>query len=113
MVIVAAIGFAIGVINMSGIGLKFAQTILSASGSSLFPGLILVMPGCLVMGMGVPSAPACLIVAIVMGSALEQAAFAAAPIAGSKPIETGVEAVRLSIVGFIISFLFVYHPTSC
>ncbi|MDJ0627002.1 MAG: TRAP transporter fused permease subunit [Rhodobacter sp.] len=137
MVIVAAIGFVIGVINMSGVGLKFAQAILLVSGSSLFLSLLLVMLGCLVMGMGVPSAPAYLIVAIVMGPALEQlgvptagahlfmlyfgvlsvvtppvalAAFAAAPIAGARPMETGVEAVRLSIAGFIIPFVFVYHP---
>ena len=37
------------------------------------------------------------------------AAFAAAPIAGAGPMETGVEAVRLAIAGFIIPFVFVYH----
>ena len=72
MVIVAAIGFVIGVINMTGIGLMFAQAILRLSDDSLFLSLLLVMLGCLVMGMGVPSAPAYLIVAIVMGPALER-----------------------------------------
>lgn len=137
MVIVAAIGFVIGVINMSGIGLKLAQGILSVSGDSLALSLVLVMLGCLIMGMGVPSAPAYLIVAIVMGPALEGlgvptiaahlfmlyfgvlsvvtppvalAAFAAAPIAGAKPMETGWEALRLSIAGFIIPFMFINHP---
>ena len=38
------------------------------------------------------------------------AAFAAAPIAGARPMETGFEAVRLSIAGFIIPFAFVYRP---
>jgi len=38
------------------------------------------------------------------------AAFAAAPIAGAKPMETGVEAIRLSFAGFIIPFMFVYYP---
>jgi TRAP-type uncharacterized transport system fused permease subunit len=37
-------------------------------------------------------------------------AFAAAPIAGSKPMETGFVASRLSIAGFIIPYLFVFHP---
>ena len=87
------------------------------------------------MGMGVPTGAAYLIIAIVLGPALERlglptiaahlfvvyfgvlsvvtppvalAAFAAAPIAGSKPMETGFEAVRLSIAGFIIPFIFVY-----
>ncbi len=137
MVIVAAVGFIIGVINMSGVGLQFAQGILAVSGDTLIVSLALIMLGCLVMGMGVPSAPAYLIVAIVMGPALEQlgvptiaahlfmlyfgvlsvvtppvalAAFAAAPIAGSPPMATGVAALRLSIAGFIVPFLFVYHP---
>lgn len=137
MVIVAAIGFVIGVINMTGVGLQFAQMILGVSGTSLFLALILVMIGCLIMGMGVPSGAAYLIVALVMGPALEGlglptiaahlfmlyfavlsvvtppvalAAFAAAPIAGARPMETGVEALRLSVAGFIIPFLFVAHP---
>ena len=137
MVIVAAVGFIIGVINMTGVGLKLAQTILAVSGSSLLLSLILVMIGCLIMGMGVPSVTAYLILAIVMGPALETlgvptigahlfmlyfgvlsvvtppvalAAFAAAPIAGARPMETGITAMRLSIAGFIIPFLFVYRP---
>lgn len=137
MVIVAAVGFVIGVINMTGVGLKLAQMILSFSGTSLLFSLLLVMLGCLIMGMGVPSVTAYLILAIVMGPALEKlgvptiaahlfmlyfgvlsvvtppvalAAFAAAPIAGAKPMETGFTALRLAIAGFIIPFLFVYHP---
>jgi TRAP transporter 4TM/12TM fusion protein len=137
MAIVAAIGFVIGVINMTGVGLKFAQGILALSGENLFASLGLVMLGCLAMGMGVPSAPAYLIVALVMGPALETlglptiaahlfmlyfgvlsvvtppvalAAFAAAPIAGAGPMETGWEALRLSLAGFIIPFIFVLHP---
>ncbi len=136
MIIVTSIGFVIGVVNMTGVGLKFAEAILIAAGSDLFLSLILVMLGCLVMGMGVPTGAAYLIIAIVLGPALERlglptiaahlfvvyfgvlsvvtppvalAAFAAAPIAGAKPMETGFEAVRLSIAGFIIPFVFVYH----
>ena len=37
-------------------------------------------------------------------------AFAAAPIAGAKPMETGWAAVRLAAPGFIIPFVFVFHP---
>lgn len=137
MVIVAAVGFVIGTINMSGVGLRFAQGILAVSGSSLFLSMLLAMLGCLALGMGVPTAPAYLIVAIVMGPALEQlgiptiaahlfmlyfgvlsvvtppvalAAFAAAPIAGAGPMATGWEALRLSAAGFVIPFVFVYHP---
>lgn len=137
MVIVASVGVVIGIVNMTGIGLEFADAIRAASGGALFPALVLVMLGCLVMGMGVPSVPAYLILALVMGPVLEGlgipkiaahmfmlyfgvlsvitppvalAAFAAAPIAGANPMETGIEAVRLAIAGFIIPFIFVFHP---
>ena len=137
MVIVAAVGFVIGVINMTGVGLQLSQAILSFSGESLMISLLLVMLGCLVMGMGVPSVTAYLVLALVMGPVLEKlgvptiaahlfilyfgvlsmvtppvalAAFAAAPIAGAGPMETGVEAIRLSFAGFIIPFLFVFNP---
>jgi TRAP transporter 4TM/12TM fusion protein len=136
MIIVAAIGLVVGIINMTGIGLQFAEAIVSVSGESLAISLLLVMLASLVMGMGVPPGAAYLIIALVMGPALQRlglpmvaahlfvfyfgvlsvitppvalAAFAAAPIAGSKPMETGLEAVRLSIAGFMIPFIFVYH----
>ena len=37
-------------------------------------------------------------------------AFAAANIAGSDMMGTGVEAFRLGIAGFLVPFAFVYHP---
>ena len=137
MVIVAAIGFVIGVINMTGIGLMFAERVLSVASSSLGLALFFVMLACLVMGMGVPTGAAYLMIAIVLGPVLHRlglslmaahlfvvyfgvlsvvtppvalAAFAAAPIAEANPMETGFEATRLSIAGFIIPYLFVFHP---
>ncbi len=136
MVVVAAVGFVIGVINMTGIGLMFAELILRVSGDNLVVSLIFVMLGCLVLGMGVPTGAAYLIIAVVLGASLQKlglpqvaahlfvvyfavlsvvtppvalAAFAAAAIAGSKPIETAVETARLSIAGFIIPYFFVFH----
>ena len=137
MVVVTAVGFIIGVINMTGLGLQLSQAILGMSGDNLMVSLLLVMLGCLVMGMGVPSVTAYLVLALVMGPVLSKlgvptiaahlfilyfgvlsmvtppvalAAFAAAPIAGANPMETGVEAIRLSFAGFIIPFMFVYYP---
>jgi len=37
-------------------------------------------------------------------------AFAAANIAGSEMMATGLEAFRLGIAGFLIPFAFIYHP---
>ena len=137
MIIVASVGVVIGIVNMTGIGFAFADSIRLLSGGSIFLALILVMLGCLVMGMGVPSVTAYLILALIMGPVLENlgvakiaahmfilyfgvlsaitppvalAAFAAAPIAGAGPMETSLEAVRLAIAGFLIPFIFVYYP---
>jgi TRAP transporter 4TM/12TM fusion protein len=137
MVIVSAIGFVIGVINMTGIGLMFAEAVLSVASSNLYLALLFVMLSCLVTGMGVPTGAAYLMIAIVLGPVLQKlglslvaahlfvvyfgvlsvvtppvalAAFAAAPIAKASPMETGFEATRLAIAGFIIPYLFVIHP---
>lgn len=137
MVIVSAIGFVIGVINMTGIGLMFAEAVISVASSALWLALVFVMLSSLVMGMGVPTGAAYLMIAIVLGPVLHKlglslmaahlfvvyfgvlsvvtppvalAAFAAAPIAGANPMETGMQATRLSIAGFIIPYLFVFHP---
>jgi TRAP transporter 4TM/12TM fusion protein len=137
MVIVSAIGFVIGVLNMTGVGLMFAESVLSVASSNLWLALVFVMLSCLVMGMGVPTGAAYLMIAIVLGPVLHKlglslmaahlfvvyfgvlsvvtppvalAAFAAAPIAGANPMETGLQATRLAIAGFIIPYLFVFHP---
>jgi TRAP transporter 4TM/12TM fusion protein len=137
MVIVSSIGFVIGVINMTGIGLMFSEAVLSVASSHFWLALVFVMLSCLVMGMGVPTGAAYLMIAIVLGPVLQKlglslvaahlfvvyfavlsfvtppvalAAFAAAPIAGANPLETGFHATRLSIAGFIIPYLFVFHP---
>jgi TRAP transporter 4TM/12TM fusion protein len=137
MIIVSAIGFVIGVINMTGIGLMFAEAVLSVASSNLWLALVFVMLSCLVMGMGVPTGAAYLMIAIVLGPVLHKlglslmaahlfvvyfgvlsvvtppvalAAFAAAPIAEANPMDTGFQATRLAIAGFIIPYLFAFHP---
>ncbi len=138
MIVVAAIGFVVGMVNMSGLGIKFAAAILDISDGSLFLSLVVMAVGCLLLGMGVPVGAAYLIVVLIIGPALGKlglslllthlfvvyyavlsavtppvaiAAFAAAPIAGARPMETGIVAVRLAIAGFLIPFIFVYHPS--
>lgn len=138
LIAVGAIGIVIGVMNMTGLGLRFAGLIQSAAGGSLFLSLVLMMLGALVLGMGMPTVPAYLIVVLVMGPAIEQlgvptliahmfvvyfavlsaitppvaiAAFAAAPIARANPVAIGIDATRLALIGFIIPFVLVYNPS--
>lgn len=138
LVAVGSIGIVIGVMNMTGLGLRFAGLIQSAAGTSLLFSLVLMMLGSLVLGMGMPTVPAYLIVVLVMGPAIERmgvptliahlfvvyfgvlsaitppvaiAAFAAAPIAKANPVAIGASATRLALVGFLIPFVMVYNPS--
>lgn len=138
VVAVAAIGIVIGVMNMTGLGLRFAGVIKDVSGDSLFLSLVMMMLGALVLGMGMPTVPAYLVVILVMGPAIEAmgvptiiahlfvvyfgvlsaitppvaiAAFAAAPIARANPGAIGIDACRIALIGFVIPFVLVYNPS--
>ena len=135
MMAVGAIGVLLGVLELTGIGLKFAGAISSISGDSLILGLFAAAGSCLILGMGMPTFPAYLIIVLVLGPAISVlgiealaihlfvfyfgvlsnitppvaiAAFAAAPIAESPPIKTAVKAVGLALSGFVIPFFFIY-----
>ena len=141
MVAVGAIGIIIGVVNETGVGIRFAQ-LLSVGEGGLFLAFAFAMLGSLVLGMGLPTLPAYLIIVLIMGPAIVQlgkdagvtllavhlfvfyfaalssvtppvalAAYAAAPIAGAKPFETALQSVRISLVSFAIPFVFVFNPS--
>lgn len=138
MVALGVIGMIIAMMNLTGLGLRFSNMVLSLGDGSLLVSLVLTMLGCLVLGMGMPTVPAYLIIVLVMGPAIQEmgvapilihlfvlyfgvlssitppvaiAAYAAAPIADSNPIRTGLQAVRLALIGFVIPFVFVYNPS--
>ena len=138
IVAVGAIGIVIGIMNMTGLGLRFAGVMRELAGNSLFLSLVMMMLGSLVLGMGMPTVPAYLIIILVMGPAIELmgvptltahlfvvyfgvlssitppvaiAAFAAAPIARASPIAIGIDACRVALIGFIIPFVLIYNPS--
>ncbi len=137
VVIVGAVGIVIGVLNLTGVGLRFATLLSRLADDQLILSLLLMAVACLLLGMGMPTVPAYLIIVLVMGSSLQKlgvpiihthmfvlyfgvlsaitppvalAAFAAAPIAGSGPMATALEASRLALPGFVIPFAFIYQP---
>lgn len=137
VVIVGAVGIVIGVLNLTGVGLRFASLLSTLAEDQLILSLILMAIACLLLGMGMPTVPAYLIIVLVMGPSLQKlgvpivhthmfvlyfgvlsaitppvalAAFAAAPIAGSGPMATALEASRLALPGFVIPFAFIYNP---
>jgi len=138
LTVVGCVGILIAILDTTGAGLKFAQFILSFTGESLFISLILTMIGCIILGMGMPTFPAYLVIVLVLGPVIVQmgvialvmhlfifyfgvfshitppvamASYAAANVAGSGPIETCVAAFKIGLIGFIIPFVFVYHPS--
>ncbi|MDP6427836.1 MAG: TRAP transporter fused permease subunit [Rhodospirillales bacterium] len=138
MVAVASIGIIVGVMNLTGLGIRFSNMILAFAGEGLFSALFLVAVASLILGMGLPTIPAYFIIVLIMGSAIEQlgiskmlvhlfvvyygvlsaitppvaiAAYAAAPIAEANPFSTGMQAIKLSVIGFIVPFVFIYNPS--
>ena len=134
----ACAGVIIGVINLTGLGLKFTSLVLSIAGNSLIPALIFTMFAGIVLGMGLPTTAAYIVQAALLIPALiklgvptiaahmfvfyfaiisaitppvAMAVYAAAGIAGSNLWRTGLEAMRIGATGFIIPFMFVYGPS--
>ncbi len=138
MMAVGAIGLMIGVFDLTGIGLKFATQVALLGESALFTALLLAAASCLILGMGMPTLPAYLVIVLVLGTSLTKlgipvlavhlfvfyfgvlsaitppvalAAVAAAPIARAEPVITGLTALRLSLPGFLVPFVFVFEPS--
>ena len=138
LIAIAAIGILVGSLDSTGLGLKLANVIASVRGESLFSALLVAMVGALVLGMGMPTLPAYLIIILVMGPAIQAlgvsmltahmfvfyygvassltppvaiAAYAAAPIAQSNPLMTALMSFRLGMAKFIIPFIFAFYPT--
>jgi len=133
----AAAGVIIGCVFVSGLGLKFTNLIVTLSGGILPIALILTMFASLILGMGLTTTAVYITLAALVIPALTKmgvepiaahffafyyglvsaitppvalASFAAAGIAGSKPMQTGFHSLRLGIAKYILPFVFVYAP---
>ncbi|NLT39088.1 MAG: TRAP transporter permease [Clostridiales bacterium] len=136
----AIAGIIVGIVALSGIGLKLADGLLTLSGGIDIIALILTMIACIILGMGVPTTAnyvimstitAPIILKLIPGTPVlaahmfvfyfgivaditppvALAAYAGAAISGGNPIKTGVIATRLAIAAFIIPYLFVLNPS--
>jgi TRAP transporter 4TM/12TM fusion protein len=129
-------GIVMGIINLTGLGLKISGIIETIANGNLFIGLFLAMFTSLLLGMGLPTSAAYMILAILVAPALQKmgasmmaahlfilyfgalstitppvalSTFAAAGIADANVWETGKDAMRLACTGFVIPFVFVYN----
>lgn len=133
----AAAGIIMGVLSLTGLGLKVAGIVVALSGGSLLLTLLLTMGVTIMLGMGLPTIAAYAIPASVVVPALVQmgvpemsahlfvlyyaslsaitppvalASYAAAAIAGVSPTRLSVIGLKLGLAGFVIPFMLVYGP---
>jgi TRAP transporter 4TM/12TM fusion protein len=133
----AAAGIVVGVASLTGIGLRMSELIVTISGGSLLAALMLTAIGSIILGMGLPTAAAYVVLAALGAPALVElgvpllaahlfifyfgclsnvtppvslAAFAAAGISGSPALKTAMSAASLAGAGFLVPFMFVYGP---
>jgi len=133
----ACTGIIIGVVTLTGMGLKLANGIVALSGGIFFLTLLLTMIASIILGMGLPTTAKYIILATIAAPAIQSfgvpalaahlfimyfgvladvtppvalAAYAGAGIAKASPNETGFTALKLAFAGFLIPFIFCYNP---
>jgi TRAP transporter 4TM/12TM fusion protein len=133
----ASAGIIIGVVTLSGLGIVFTQFVVNLARDTLLVALILTMIAGIVLGMGMPTTPAYIIMTALLVPAIIKlgvvtpaahmfafyfailsaitppvalAVFAAAGLAKSDLWLTGWAAVRIGAAGFIVPFMFAYEP---
>ncbi len=134
-ILLVTVGIIIGSISMTGVAITFSQIIVQISGGELILALVFITLASLLLGMGLPVTAAYIMLAIIAVPALEEmgvallsahmivfwvsqdsnvtppvclAAFAAAGIAGSKPMRTGFESWKLAKGLYVMPLLFAY-----
>ncbi|MCA1337506.1 TRAP transporter permease [Pseudooceanicola marinus] len=133
----AVAGIIVGVVGLTGLGLKFSAMMIAFSGGNIVLALILVLLASLVLGMGLPVTAAYIVLIILVGPALTEefgiplliahlvvfwysqdsnvtppvalAGFAGAAIAGSKPMETSVQAWKYAKGLYLIPLFMVFN----
>ena len=133
----AAVGIVVGVVAITGLGLKLASGIVGVSQGSLLLTLLLTMVAALVLGTGLPTSATYIITSIMAAPALVQlgvpvlaahmfvfyfgiladltpptaiSTYATSSIAGADVWKTQWMAMGLALSGFIIPFSFAYDP---
>ena len=132
----ASAGIIIGALSLTGLGLKFSSLIVEFSMGIPWFALVLTMIASLILGMGLPTVAAYLMLAVLVSPALVKmgfsiigshlfifyfgiisaitppvalAAYAASGIAGADPMKIGFSAVKFGLAAFIVPYMFIYQ----
>jgi TRAP transporter 4TM/12TM fusion protein len=133
----ACAGIVIAVVTLAGLGIVFTQFVIALARETLLAALILTMIAGIVLGMGMPTTPAYIIMTALLVPAIINlgvavpaahlfalyfavlsaitppvalAVFAAAGLAKADLWASGLAAVKIGAAGFIVPFMFVYEP---
>jgi TRAP transporter 4TM/12TM fusion protein len=133
----ACAGIVIAVVTLSGLGIEFTQFVIGLARDTLLIALILTMFAGIVLGMGMPTTPAYILMTALLVPAIIKlgvavpaahmfafyfailsaitppvalAVFAAAGLAKADLWSSGLAAVKIGFAGFIVPFMFVYEP---
>lgn len=133
----ACAGMIVGVVTLTGFGLKIAEVIVQIAQGRLIPTLLLTMVSSIILGMGLPTTAKYIVLATMAVPAITKlgvnlmsahlfilyfgvvadvtppvalAAYAGAGIAGANSMKTGFQAFKLAIGAFIIPYIFVINP---
>ncbi len=136
--ITAGAGILIGVLTATGLNMRITLLIEYVAQGNLFITLILTMIACIILGMGLPTVAAYVVLAILVPASLTNlgvnviaahlfifyfailsaitppvctGAYVAAGIAKCNPVHAGFVAIRLGLVVFLLPFAFVYDTS--
>jgi TRAP transporter 4TM/12TM fusion protein len=134
----ATAGIIVGVVSLTGIGLKLSANLVDMAGGSTMIALLFTMVASLVLGMGIPTTANYIVQATMAAPALIKlglapmaahlfvfyfgiladitppvalAVYTGAAIARSDPWKTGIEAVKLALAAFLVPFIFAFSPS--
>ncbi len=133
----ACAGIIVGIVSLTGLGVKFSSSLIALSGNNILLALIYTMVASLILGCGLPTTAVYIILASMAAPALVQmgipvlaahmfvfyfgcistitppvalTSFAAAGIGGASATKTGLKAFSFGIVAYIVPFMFVLSP---
>lgn len=133
--VTGAVGIIIGIVSLTGIGIRFSTIVLTLSGQSLIAALVLITGASFILGMGLPITAAYLVVAATAAPSLTDfglpliaahliifwlsldsnitppvalGAYTAAAIAEADPWKTGWNSFRFAKMIYVMPLLFAY-----
>lgn len=137
-IICSIAGFVIGSVSLTGLGLSLSDALVTLSGGNVLVLLFLAAIGAIILGMGMPVTATYIMLVILIAPALIKlgieplaahlfimyfgvmsfltppvaiAAYVAASIARSEPLQTGFAGVRLGIIAYVVPFVFALSPS--